>query len=139
MEKKLESGLPEDIDGGETLARFIFSSNGYNAQGVKYAAYMPNPRNGETSVFRCVPQRADSLRATGDSVARERGQQLHGIALVLAQVVIDALLQLVAAEPPPRHANIVGWPLLANDPALQKGAQKERAMLIAQAASFSRY
>lgn len=136
--KELESGLPKDIKGEETLARFVMSSSHYNAHGIKYTAYLPNPRNGETSVFRYAEKWAESLRAIGESAARNRGLQLHGTSLVLAQVVFDAMLRLVAVEPPPRHANIVGWPVLANDPARQKAAQKERAMLIAQAASFSR-
>lgn len=136
--RELESGLPEDIGGEETLARFVMSSSHYNALGIKYAAFLPNPRNGETSVFRYAEQVAESLHAIGESVARHRGLQLHGTSLVLAQAVFDASLRVVAAEPPPRHANIVGWPAIDSDPALQKASQKERAMLIAQAASFAR-
>ena len=45
-----------------------------------------------------------------------------------------ARLEVMADEPPPRHAAIRSWPWIENDPDLQKTKQKERAILIANAA-----
>jgi hypothetical protein len=45
-------------------------------------------------------------------------------------MVRSARLDVIADEPPPRHANIVGWTINA-DPTLQKAAQVERALEIA--------
>jgi hypothetical protein len=51
--------------------------------------------------------------------------------------VKSAQLDVVAEEPPPRHAAITGWPL-DKDVELQKAQQKERAMLIASKAILVR-
>ena len=48
-----------------------------------------------------------------------------------------ALLDVIADEPPARHAAIRGWPWL-DDLELQKAQQKERAALIASKAALVR-
>lgn len=48
------------------------------------------------------------------------------------------MLDVVAEEPPPRHANIVGWPWSQSDPDMGKAEQIERATLIAQHAALVR-
>ena len=136
--QKLESGLPKTVGNDETIARFVFSSSHYNTLGLKSAAFLPNPKNGETSVFRHMEHWRDVLLETGKAIARDRGNRLHGTAYVESQIVFNAQLSLKAVEPPLCHANIIGWPVLANDSASQKAKRKECALLIAQAASFSR-
>lgn len=136
--QKLESGLPKTVGNEETIARFVFSSSHYNTLGVKPAAFLPNPKNGETSVFRHTELWRDVLIESGKAIARDRGSRFHGTAYIESRIVFDAQLDLKAAEPPPCHANIIGWPVVANDSASQKAKQKECALLIAQAASFSR-
>ena len=69
-------------------------------------------------------------------MARER--TLHGAAIVKAHDVRAAQLDVIAAEPPPRHAAIGGWPWLDDDPELQKAQQKERAALVASKAVLLR-
>jgi len=59
----LPSGLPEHVGCDEDVARFLTSSGHYNASAVKPAAFMPNPRNGETSVFRHGAEPMDDLKA----------------------------------------------------------------------------
>lgn len=109
----LPSGLPECVGDEEDVARFLTSSGHYNSSAVRPAAFMPNPRNGETSVFRHGAEPLDELKA-------------------IAQV--EATLEVRAGEPPPLHADIVGWPWQEDDPAFGKAAQKELAALIAQKA-----
>ena len=132
----LPSGLPEIVADEEDLARFLTSSSQFNAGGAKPAAFLPNPSNGETSVFRHGDQpRASLWRIGNEHVSVNR--TLHGAAIFKAKHVRSALLEVVAQEPPPRHANIVGWPW-PTDPELGKAARKERALVIAQNADLVR-
>lgn len=64
--------------------------------------------------------------------------RLYGAAIVKARDVRAALLQVSAAEPPPRHAALRGWPWLDDDPELQKAQQKERAVLVSSKAGLVR-
>lgn len=130
----LASGLPEDVADDEDLARFLTSSGQFNAHMAKPAAFLPSPRDHETSVFRHGGEPRDALWAIGD----EHLARIHGAAIVKALDVRAAELDVIAAEPPPRHAAIRGWPRVVNDPELQKAQQKERAALIASKAALFR-
>lgn len=130
----LPSGLPEQVDGKEDLARFLTSSNHYNSSGVKPTAFLPNPKNGETSVFRHGAEPLDSLRAIAQKeVGTDRN--IHGAAIVQASVVTSIRLEVRAKEPPLRHADIVGWPWNHEDPLWGKAERKELAARIAQKAA----
>ncbi len=74
-----------------------------------------------------------SLEAIGQ---KEVGvhRRVHGAAIVKTQVVRSVEMEVRAGEPPPRHADIIDWPWLAEDPDFGKAAQKELAALIAQKA-----
>lgn len=134
---KLPSGLDESISDGEDLARFLTPSGQYNARMAKPAAFLPNPEDRETSVFRYGDEPRDGLWAIGhEHVARER--TLHGAAVIRAGSVRATKLDIVPAEPPPRHAAIIGWPWIDSDPELQKAKQKELAALLASAAVLVR-
>lgn len=129
----LPSGLPDHVADEADLARFLTSSGHYNATAVKPAAFLPNPKNGETSVFRHGKEPHDELRAMGQrEVGTER--RVRGAAIVKAKAVRTAELEVRAGEPPPRHADIVGWPWAQDDPDFGKAKQKELAALIAQKA-----
>lgn len=133
----LPSGRPEFVGDDEPLARFLTSSSLFSAVMVKPAAYMPSPKDGKTSVFRHGAEPQDSLLRIAEAhVIGER--TLHGVAICTAQQVRKAELEVVAQEPPPRHANITGWPVVPNDPEQTKAGQKERALLIAQRAMLVR-
>jgi hypothetical protein len=129
----LPSGLPDHVSDGEDLARFLTSSGHYNSTAVKPAAFMPNPRNRETSVFRHGTEPLESLKAIAQAeVGAER--RIHGAAIVKAGIVREAQLEVCAKEPPPRHADITGWPWATDDPALVKAEHKQLAVVIAQKA-----
>lgn len=130
----LPSGLAEVVEDEEDLARFLTSSGQFNSVMTKPAAFLPHPEDRETSVFRHGSEPREALWRIGiEHVAGSR--KLHGAAIVKARYVRSALLEVVASEPPPRHATVVRWPWLA-DPDLQKAQQKERAALIAQHAEL---
>lgn len=129
----LPSGLPEHVSDDEDLARFLTSSSHYNATAARSAAFMPNPRNGESSVFRHGAEPLEDPKAIAQTeVGAERS--IHGAAVVKAGVVREVTLEVRAKEPPPRHADIVGWPSSEDDPESAKAEQKRFAALIAQKA-----
>jgi hypothetical protein len=131
----LPSGLPKIVDDHEDLARFLTSSSQFNAKMAKPSAFLPNPKDRETSMFRHGREPADALWAIGSrEAAGER--TIHGVAICKAGHIRSLALQVDAEEPPPRHAAIRGWPWGESDPELQKAKQKELAGLIASQAAL---
>ncbi len=131
----LPSGLPEFVSDDEDLARFLTSSSQFNSIMVKPSAFLPNPKDGETSVFRHGAEPRDELWKIGLELAAG-DRMLHGAAIVKARRVRAAHLDVTPSEPPPRHAVIIRWPWLDDDPDMQRAYQKERAALLAQAADL---
>jgi len=131
----LQSQLDEIVADDEDLSRFLTSSSQFNSVGIKLGAFLPNPKDRETSVFRHASEpRLQLWQLASEMVAGER--TVHGAAIVKAQHVRAAKLTVLASEPPPRHAAIVGWPWIEADPDEQKAQQKELAALIASQATF---
>jgi hypothetical protein len=122
----LPSGLPEIVADEEALARFLVSSSQFNATTVKRAAFEPSRKaQMTTSVFRHDAEpRQGLVQIARDHITRN----VHGVAICKASVVRAAKLDVVAEEPPPLHANIIGWPVNTTDPVLQKAAQMQRAL-----------
>jgi len=130
----LESGLPEVVSDDENLARFLFSGRFYKAARVLSAAFMPNPNDHETSISRKDAEPAEELWRLAPAAAP--GRSLHGAAVFKARVAREARLEVVADEPPPRHAVIRGWFWDEADPDLQRARQKEAAQVIASGSEF---
>ncbi|SRR6266571_403650 len=133
----LASGLPDLVGDDEDLARFLTSTSQFNAQMAKPAAFLPSASDRETSVFRHGSQPRDALWALGNEHAAG-DRTLHCAAIVKAGDVRAVLLEVLADEPPPRHAAIRGWPWLDDDLDLQKAQRKERAAQIASKAVLLR-
>jgi hypothetical protein len=133
----LPSGLPELVGDDEALTRFLVSSSHFTAAVVKPAAFLPNPKaQMTTSVSRHGAEPREELIQIGRSLRPDR--TLHAAAICRAAVVRSARLDVTSDEPPPRHANIVGWPVNA-DPIFQKAAQLERALEIASQSRLLRF
>jgi hypothetical protein len=130
----LQSGLPDHVADNEDLARFLTSSSHFNSTAAKPAAFMPNPKNGETSVFRHGAEPFEELKAIAQQEVGEE-RRIYGAAIVKAGAIRKAELEVRAKEPPPRHADIIGWPWSKDDPDLGKARQKELAVIIAQEAN----
>ncbi|OGV64603.1 MAG: hypothetical protein A3K19_29700 [Lentisphaerae bacterium RIFOXYB12_FULL_65_16] len=128
----LDSGLPEHVGDEEYLARFLTQSNQYTATVVKPAAFLPSVKGRETSVSRHGREPEERLWSIGAEAAGARN--LHGVAILKARAVRDAQLDVLAAEPPPYHAAIRGWPWIEADPALQKARQKALALQLVSSA-----
>jgi len=132
----LPSGLSDIVADEEDLARFLTQSSQFNAFMAKPAAFLPNPKDRETSVSRHGSEPREGLWAIGFAAAA--GRNLHGAAIVKAIVIRATQLEVLADEPPPRHAVIRGWPWDEIDPELQKAKQKEIAAIIASQAVLLR-
>ena len=128
----LSSGLPDVIADEEDIARFLTQSNQFNATMAKPSAFLPNPKDRETSVSRHGREPSERLWQLGAAAAGDR--TLYGAAILKAHAVRSVGLELTADEPPDFHAVITGWPWLNNDPELQRAQQKERSVLLASAA-----
>ncbi len=133
----LPSGLPEYVADTEPLSRFLTSDSYFNTAMAKAAAFMPGPVDMKTSVFRQVPEPLPALWEIAD---REIGpdRRVRAVAVLSAADVRQATLEVEAHEPPPGHANIIGWPNAANDRMVNKARCKEFALLLAQAANLVR-
>lgn len=88
---------------------------------------MPHPYV-ELSVFRVTGLEEPAVRAIGDDVASQRQKPLVGRGDVNTGHIRRVGLDVVPAEPPPRHAHITGWPVLGGNPKEDKGRQKLIAM-----------
>ncbi len=134
--ERLPSGLPVEIAGEERLARFLKHKKQFAATNgiVKYAAFLPSRRDGKTSVFRHAGEPAEELWTIG---RRELGGEvtIYGAGIVTAADIRSARLAVSASEPPPRHANIEGWPT-SDHPDMAKAAQREAAKALAERAEL---
>lgn len=99
------------VGANENLSRFIFSTSHFSRKAlrVKAEAYMPS--SGEVSVFRIDGLSAAKVWEIGDEIAVKRGRTLYAHGDIKASEVASAGLTTVPSEPPPRHANIEGWPV----------------------------
>jgi hypothetical protein len=104
----LPSGIPNIVAGEEDLVRRLTQSSQFSALMAKPAAFLPSPRDRETAVSRHGSEPKEGLWAIGLAAAGERN--LDGAAIVKTRVVRSAQLEVLADEPPPRHAVIRGWP-----------------------------
>jgi hypothetical protein len=126
----LSSGLPDLVADEENLTRFLTQSNHFNSLMAKPAAFLPNPKYRNTSVYRCGPDKEAIRQIWGKNNRGER--TLKAAAVFKAANVRGAGLEVIPKEPPDAHANIEGWPWLESDPDLQKAQQLEKAQGIAQ-------
>jgi hypothetical protein len=132
----LPSGLPEFVADSEVLSRFLVQSNLFNSSGAKAAAFLPNPKYHNTSVFRMGGD-AELLLQTWNAT-KTGDRQLKGAATLKAQSIRNVGLEVNSQEPPLAHANIEGWPWIENDPEFQKARQLELANALASESELIR-
>lgn len=132
----LSSGLPELVDGAESIVRFMTQSSHFSRVHavVKQAAFLPARYPVETSVSRIEAREQDILEAWARSGISHG--KLYGVAHLTASEVREIGLEVVASEPPHRHAAIVSWPSHIHDSAAEKSQHKELALMLASKASL---
>lgn len=104
---------PDHVEDSEATTRFAFEKGYFRSADntAKPKAFEPNP-DGEVSVFRVDGLGEVEVWTLGDSAGQMRPQPKAAIARLdlLASAIAGCGLRLVIAEPPVRHAAIVGWP-----------------------------
>ena len=123
------------IGDDEKLARYIFSARHFSREKLRVKAEAFMPSRGEVSVFRIDGLGEAATWEIGSDVAMKREQTLYARGDTktdeIRKIRVDEIrLEIVPDEPPPRHANIVGWP--END----KPRQKIIALQIAATATL---
>jgi hypothetical protein len=112
----------------------LTSSGQFNLIGPKPSAFLPSKRGRETSVFRHGSEPSGALWAIADAFIG--GRRVHAAAIVKTRDVRATNCEVVANEPPQRHAAIRNWPWLEDDPEEQKALQKEIAAQISSKATL---
>ena len=118
----------------EILSRFVLKKDWFRPSdnSVRYAAFLPNPKNGETSVFRISGISDKEVWDIGNrEVAKDPNRPILGRADISASNAVAKGLEVLPCEPPERHANIIGWPE-------EKSKQKLFALELAAEARFHR-
>jgi hypothetical protein len=106
--------LGTDLTPSEITSRYLLQSGHYTASTgrVRPRAFHPAARDHQTSVFRVQELTERQIWSLGDRyVASPSGKDLRARAELSVAQIREIGLQVEPAEPPPRHANIVGWPI----------------------------
>lgn len=101
----------------EILTRYLYNSNYIRKsnQTVKWAAFMPNPKDNQTSVFRVSELSESEIWNIADcDVTPYQQNTIEGRANINSDDVINISansykLFFYPKEPPYRHGNIAGW------------------------------
>lgn len=113
-------------DPSEPLARYLTSSNHFSRikNRVKPGAFLP-PSNLRFSVFRIRNFSESKIWQVGIRYVTKSRKTLHGRAELGVQAVESVDLDVVRTCYPPRHAEILGWPI-------EKDHQKSIALDLAE-------
>jgi hypothetical protein len=84
------------------------------------------PSNRRLSVFRIINLTEGETWKLGDEI---RPEPVLGRADIKAQGVTEAVLTVEADDIPPRHANIIGWPVDSSEVKLKAIVLAEKAVL----------
>lgn len=129
----LPSGLPEIVEGAEKLSRFLTQSNHFSSDAVTGKAFIPD-KHGKKSVARHTGEPPAELWELG-RVYLGAEATIYGVAVCVTGEIRALGLDVLSEEPPPRHANIIGWPV-HSDAEEQKSLRKKLALAVASASSL---
>lgn len=124
--------LPADPTPEELTTRFLLQRSHFSAERVrvKPRTFEPARRDHKTSIFRIQALSERRIWALGQKFVGDLHEKdvLARADISVAQIA-SAGLTVEAAEPPPRHANIAGWPT-------EKDAWKSQAQELAALATL---
>jgi len=132
------SGLPDHVGDFEPLARFLTSSNHFSSSCVKQGAFLPSRKDGATSVARHDADSVEMLKSLSQQFLTP-DRPAYGAGVLSASIARQVGLDVIADEPPPRHANIVKWDWFRDDWELKKAKRKEQAMHLARHSQLIRF
>lgn len=115
--KTSSSKVPEPVRDDEHIVRYIIDSKHFHKPKnvVKPDAFLPHGNPPETSVFRVDGLGDEAVWQIGSSIAAKRERKLKARADFEARAIAATPLRLHPDDNPPRHANIVGWPIEKSD------------------------
>lgn len=117
--------MPLILRTSEELTRFIYFSKYIRSSNktVKYSAFLPSPKDNQTSVFRISNISESQIwNIANCDVTPNQSHTLKARADIHSDDVVSRQLNLIPREPPYRHANISDWP---NDGSKKKLIAKE--------------
>jgi len=128
------------IDENEPIVWFILTRSHINWEKTEHPrlrpeAFMPHP-NIQLSVFRVGELDQLEVQQIDETVAFQRSKTLVGCGCLLVKHVIQTKLSVQPKEPPPRHADIVGWPVLSGNSKEEKSRQKLLSMELIERATL---
>lgn len=110
--------LPPDPAPHEITSRYLRQSGHYtpSTDRVKWQAFRPTLDDHKTSVFRVQGLTQCEIWHLGDEdIAGQLGHEILALAELSVEQIMDINLRVEPDEPPPRHANIIGWPAAKNE------------------------
>ncbi|MDO8540859.1 MAG: hypothetical protein Q7S40_10525 [Opitutaceae bacterium] len=130
------------VDADELLARYFVHPRKYSAvtKKLKPEAFVPHPHK-EMSVFRIRELETENIRDLGQKEFADRlteAKPLLGWGQFKHRVLAEPSVSLRLARwnrsdnAHPRHRDVVGWPVIQNDPKETKAKQKEVALELAE-------
>jgi hypothetical protein len=104
--------MSKHVDSNELMCRFVFrKSHIDNRLGrVTSAVFMP-PKDLKLSVFRVKDLNEQEIWDIGKKVGQVSQRNLIGKADLIVAEFLERDLEIHADNKPPRHANIVNWPI----------------------------
>lgn len=130
---------PLPISNDEPLTRFAFDDSHVKAGAarVHWRAFRPKPSETELSIARIEHLALPSIWGLGDDVGRPSNRVAVGradfsIPLVRSTRAVVGEMDAIPAEPPVRHAVIIGWPIGNEE------ARKTVSMMLAAEATAHR-
>ena len=114
---KSSQNSPREVRSDEPIVRYIIDSKHFHkpTHVVKPDAFLPNGDPPTTSVFRVDGLSSDDVWGIGHRIANKRSRTLKARADFDTRALMGTPLKLDADDDPPRHANIIGWPLEKSD------------------------
>jgi hypothetical protein len=96
----------------ECLAIYVLDSDKLRRDGAHWRAFLPNPEDGERSLFRVSGLGIESKAEIGQThIGDPKGRPLRAWAELIAnQIRQYPPLAVIEAEPPDRHGVIKDWP-----------------------------
>jgi len=116
--KSKKNSQPEPVGSNELLARFIFDRKYIRKvpPAIKYNTFLPNPDNGQVSVFRKGKMSNEDYNGVKKKVEGIRGREMKGTALIGVTEVNNTGVRVKPEESEYFwHADIEGWPLDKNE------------------------
>ncbi len=105
--------LPAIVADDEFVVSFVLESNKFKPGGLDHRQLLPSNKHGNTSVFRTADLNDGEIADTGHrlvALPRDKNGILGWAELVVRAVRALQPLEVIAKEPPPRHALIDQWP-----------------------------